>query len=113
MNIKKHIAQAGITIGGTPFEAPPSVPTAPEVGPFGSNIIKFGITSLITLAILFSLSFLIWGGIQWIMSGGDKHGVEVARNKIIYAIVGLVLTLLSLFIVSIIGRIFGVTLIGL
>lgn len=110
MNYKKYISSVGLTVGGKSFDGPSQIPKADYLG---GNILKFGITSLITIAIVASLLFLIWGGIQWTMSGGDKGGVEAARNKIIYAIVGLVLTLLSFFIVTVIGQMFGVTLIGI
>lgn len=115
MQYKKYISQVGISAGGVTFEAPGGLSkvTPDKAGYLGSNIVKFGITSLLILALLLSLFFLIWGGITWIMSGGDKAGVEAARNKIIYAIVGLVLVFLSFFIISVIGQMFGVTLIGL
>lgn len=115
MQYKKYLSQVGLTVGGTTFETPDGLSNVSpdKAGYLGSNIIKFGVTSLLILALLLSLFFLIWGGITWTMSGGDKHGVEVARNKIIYAIAGLVLVFLSFFIISVIGQMFGVTLIGL
>jgi hypothetical protein len=37
-----------------------------------------------------ALFYLILGGLQWITSGGDKAGVEAAREKITAAMIGLV-----------------------
>ena len=34
--------------------------------------------------------YLIWGGIEWITSGGDKGKTESARNKITSAVIGLI-----------------------
>lgn len=45
---------------------------------------------------LFFLFYLIFGGIQWITSGGDKGAMEQARSKIMNALVGLVV-IFSLF----------------
>jgi hypothetical protein len=57
---------------------------------------------LLIIAIIVSLFFLIWGGIRWITSGGDKGGVQAARSMIIAAIVGLIISLLAYFIVDVI-----------
>jgi hypothetical protein len=54
-----------------------------------------------------ALFFLIWGGIRWITSGGDKGKVEEARKHIVAAIIGLVVAFLAYFIIQIILTIFG------
>ncbi|MBU4016019.1 hypothetical protein KKF69_00925, partial [Patescibacteria group bacterium] len=53
------------------------------------------ITTLMIIAVIIAVFFLVWGGIKWIMSGGDKAKVESARNTIIGGIVGLVLVFLA------------------
>lgn len=54
------------------------------------------------VAIIFALGYLIWGGIKWITSGGDKTSVETARNHIVAAIIGLIIVFLSYFILNLI-----------
>src|SRR5687767_7616564 len=54
------------------------------------KIVGNAITILFVLAIIIALGFLIYGGIKWITSGGDKAAVEGARNTIVAAVVGLV-----------------------
>lgn len=66
------------------------------------------IIAIIIIAIVIALIFLIIGGIKWITSGGDKSKVESARNTIVAAIVGLVITLLAYFIISFVLSIFGI-----
>lgn len=68
---------------------------------FGS---AFGqiITFAFILAIMIALGFLIWGGIKWVTSGGEKAGVEEARNHVIAAVVGLIIVFLSYFIINLI-----------
>lgn len=65
------------------------------------------IVILLIFAVLISLFFLIFGGIKWILSGGDKTGVETARNMIIAAIVGLVIAFLAFFILNVVLGLFG------
>ncbi len=79
---------------------------------FGSlgGLISRLITILIIVAVVAALFFLIYGGIKWITSGGDKAAVDAARNHIVAAIVGLVIALLAFFIIQFIGGIFGVSL---
>ncbi len=42
------------------------------------------------LAGLLLLVYLIWGAIDWITSGGDSGKIASARNKIIQAVLGLI-----------------------
>lgn len=35
------------------------------------------------------LLYLVWGGLEWIMAGGDKTKVEDARSKITQGIIGM------------------------
>lgn len=79
---------------------------------FGSIISKL-ITLILIVAIVVAVFFLIYGGIRWILSGGDKTAVESARNHIVAAIVGLVIALLAFFIINIIGGLFGISLTNL
>lgn len=74
------------------------------------NIVGRGVTLLFVVAIVIALGFLIYGGIKWITSGGDKAAVEAARNTIVAAIIGLVIVFLSYFILNIILGLFGLKL---
>ncbi len=73
------------------------------VGGLISNII----TLLFLVAILLAIGFLVYGGIKWISSGGDKGKVEAARGTIVAALVGLVLVFLSYFIINLVAQFFG------
>lgn len=66
------------------------------------NLVGKVITILFIFAAVVALAFLIWGGIKWILSGGDKAGVEAARNTIVAAVVGLIVVFLSYFILNIV-----------
>lgn len=98
-----------LRIQGTPIPIPESIPTG---GLFttGKTIITTLLDVLFVIAIVLALAMLIWGGVAWITSGGNKEKLQKARSHIIYAILGLVIVLLSFLIVNLITNFFGVTL---
>lgn len=76
---------------------------------FGS-IVGNVVTILLIIAVVISLFYLVFGGIKWVTSGGDKAKVESARNHIIAAIIGLVISFLAFFILSVVLSFFGMNL---
>lgn len=66
------------------------------------NVVTTIITTLFVIAIVVALFFLLWGGVRWITAGGDKAKIEQARGTLIAAVVGLVITFLSYFILNIV-----------
>ncbi|PIY94310.1 MAG: hypothetical protein COY68_02995 [Candidatus Levybacteria bacterium CG_4_10_14_0_8_um_filter_35_23] len=78
----------------------------------GEFIIRFVIGSLLIGAILIALVFLIWGGLDYITSEGQKEKISRAKRKLTFAIVGLIIVFLAFFIVTFIGGIFNTNLIG-
>lgn len=68
--------------------------------------------TLLIIAALLAFFFLILGGIQWITSGGDKAGMEAARNKITHAIVGLIIVGAAWAIMILVQNFLGVSIIG-
>src|SRR3990167_3037259 len=71
---------------------------------FSGGVVGAFITIGFIIATLIALGFLIFGGIKWIASGGDKTAVEGARNTIVAALVGLVIVFLAYFIINIIFK---------
>ena len=66
----------------------------------GDNGIFNRITSLILMIIgAVSVIMLIFGGFRYVVSGGDAKKVADAKNTILYAIIGLVISLLAYAIV--------------
>src|SRR6266700_3103059 len=53
------------------------------------GIVGAAVAFILVAAALIALFFLIWGGIRWIMSAGDKAKVDSARQTITAAIIGL------------------------
>lgn len=59
--------------------------------------------------VLFIIIFL-WGAITWITSGGEKGQTEVARSRIMSALVGLVILFVLFGILNLLNVFFGVNL---
>lgn len=123
MNIKnKVIATAGAVTGvlGTvsPVLAQVNPPSPQQISvdldSAGFRIQSVGglLTGLLNMvmfiAALLVFAYLIWGGIQWITSGGDKGKTEEARNKITAAIIGLAVLAASYAIFLIVTSFLGV-----
>lgn len=47
-----------------------------------------------------SVIMLVWGGLRYILSGGDSKKITDAKNTILYAIVGLIIAFLSYAIIG-------------
>lgn len=68
-------------------------------------------TALFAIVGLLLLLYFIWGGIDWITSGGDQSKVANARNKITQAAIGLIVFASAFAIVNVIQLAFGLELI--
>ena len=82
-------------------------------GAYGFGTLNQAISSVMNLVFFFALIlvliYLVWGGIQWMTSGGDKAGTEAARGKITGAIVGLIIVAVSFAIYQILVTFVGAT----
>lgn len=66
---------------------------------------KTGVFTQITNTVLFavgiiSVVMLIYGGMRYVLSGGDSKKVTDAKNTILYAIIGLIISILAYAIVN-------------
>jgi len=75
-----------------------------DIGVFLSASIQ---VAMIIAAIL-TFAFLVWGGIQWILSGGDITQTQAARDRITMALVGLGIVAAAWALMKVIGFFFGV-----
>ena len=67
----------------------------------GDNGVFNRLTSTILLIVGFiSVIMLVYGGLRYILSGGDSKKVTDAKNTVLYAIIGLIISLLSYAIVK-------------
>ncbi|NVP17209.1 hypothetical protein HUU51_00665 [Candidatus Gracilibacteria bacterium] len=82
------------------------------VGLFGDNM-EFGDFVLLTISIfvlfagIFSILFILWGGLLLILSGGKDEKIKPAINTIRYAVIGIIVTVFTIFIFPVLGRLLG------
>ena len=68
---------------------------------FGDTGVFRQITNTILYIVgIIAVIMLIWGGIRYVISGGDSKKVTDAKNTILYAIIGLVISFLAFAIVN-------------
>ena len=56
--------------------------------------------------LVFLFSFM-WGGINFILAGGDEGKLKAARDRVTNALVGLALVFLAFVVLKLVGTIFG------
>ena len=67
----------------------------------GDNGVFSRLTNTILLVVgLISVIMLVYGGLRYILSGGDSKKVTDAKNTVLYAIIGLIISLLAFAIVN-------------
>jgi hypothetical protein len=74
---------------------------------FGADsIFNNGIAVFIGVIASVSVIMVVIGGLRYVLSGGDSAGIKSAKDTILYALVGLAVSLVAFAIVSfVIGRI--------
>ena len=99
------LAATAFAAYGTPINLAPPAGAVSASQVDVAKIPQFLITLLFVVGIVVALAFLIYGGIKWILSGGDKAGVDAARKHIVAAIVGLVIVVTSFVILNFVFQI--------
>lgn len=74
---------------------------ARQTGPNGLNkILKTVIDVMLLIVGLIAVLFVVIGGMRYVFSAGDAAAAKSAKNTIIYALIGLILAILSYGIVN-------------
>ncbi len=91
--------------GFGPFNiiGPDAVATIRNISTLLSNLVGF-ITILSGL--WFGFQFIM-GALQWLSSGGEKAGLEGARNRMIHAFIGLIMVAGALAIIAVMATVFS------
>lgn len=76
------------------------------------NLIGGLVGLLLVVGTIAAFIFLILGALRWITSGGDKAGLEAAREQILQAIVGLIILAASWAIMILISTFLGLGIFG-
>lgn len=78
-----------------------------------SNFISKAIGVMTVIAIIWFIFTLFLGAIAWISSGGDKVKLQNAQKQITTALTGLIIVIAALFLVKLIGIIFGIDILNI
>jgi len=73
--------------------------TGRNIGAWLTQIAFNLVTMLLTLVAYVSLAFVIYGGFKYMTSGDNSSGTQAARKTITNALIGLVISMLSVAIV--------------
>ena len=76
-------------------------------------IISNAVSIIFVVGVIAVLFMLISGAYSWIASGGDKEAVGKARQRIIQALIGLLILAVSFLIAKIAGQVVGIDLLKL
>src|SRR3990167_6611629 len=88
--------------------SPPPQVRLTDFGRLFTGVVAF----LLLVAFILAFFYLILGGIAWLTSGGDKSNIETARNKIIAAIIGLIIVAATWALFSLVGGAIGFDIFG-
>jgi hypothetical protein len=72
------------------------------------SVMVFAINGILIASGVIAFFFLLIGGMQWILAGGDKEGTEKARKRITAALVGLAIVFSAYALALLVNTIFGV-----
>lgn len=90
--ISSVYAQSGSSVQVDPVALGFAIPTF-------SDLLTFLIRFFFLLAGIAALVMMLWGALAWVTSGGEKDGVEKARDKIVAAIVGMIMIVVALAVI--------------
>jgi hypothetical protein len=82
------------------YTAPPveiKDPNSTDVKMILNSVIEWILVLVGGIAVL----FLVWGGIQYVTSAGNKDKAELAKKTITYAVIGIIIIVLAEVIVNI------------
>lgn len=79
---------------------------------FGFKCITEFVFNMVDVAIIISgialLVYLVWGGVEWIISGGDKAKVQSAQSRLTNALIGVTIVAASYAIWKLALTFFGI-----
>ena len=115
--INSALASGAILLNTTGFvfaaETELIIPAVSDMGVQNiGTLISQGLRMAMIIAGVLTFAYLIWGGIQWITSGGDKAAYEEARGRITAALIGLGIVAAAWAVMWIIGNFFGINVLG-
>ncbi len=101
---------ASLDLGRFEGLGPLGSPSATQQDPGASAFSKFISTTIGVMTIVAFIWFiftLFTGAIAWLSSGGDKQKLQNAQKQITTGLTGLIIVISAIFLIKIVGAIFG------
>lgn len=99
----KHLIAQKITINKQVIEGPlKNINTL-------ADLINIIVQFIYPFAAILLFIYLVWGGYDYLLSGGNPEKVKAGQGKITSAFIGFILLFLTYILVQIITRIFGLS----
>lgn len=110
--LMKYLSLSIPGTNGTPMRIDSGLPVPTGgLSTTGINAISVFVTLIVIVAIFFALWSVGKGGLQLIQSKGQKEEIQKGRERIFYALFGLIMIFLSFAFISAISAFFGVDLV--
>lgn len=93
----------GIVLAAESVKVNPPKYSVVSVGALLSGLVS----AAIIIAAILAFVYLVWGGLNWLTSGGDKTKTEEAQKRITSAIIGLAIVAASWALIQLIANVFG------
>jgi hypothetical protein len=103
--------ELAFNFGGQEVKPPPGIPTGDLS--YLQKLLSNFLTIFIIAGAFLLVIYIVWGGIQWITSGGDKQKLSTARGRIVWASIGFIMLMIAVFIINAVGYFFRVNLLKL
>ena len=88
--------------------------TIPQGGlSYMQQLLSNALTIFIVIGAFLLVIYIVWAGMQWISSGGDKQKVATARGRLTSAVVGFILLMVAVGVINLVGYFFKVNLLRL
>ena len=98
----------GAGSGSIDIQAKSGVDNVSNIG----DLVSAAIGAIFLISFLLVFVMLVWGGIQWITSGGDKENTQKARDRITHALVGVAIIAGAWALMKVVEFFFGISILG-
>ena len=89
---------------------PPGTPGGASSDPVAaiSKVLSVGLQLVLIVAAILLLVYLLWGALDWLVSGGEKEKLVKAQNKITNAVIGMLMVVAAFTLFTVVtGTILG------
>jgi len=108
----KLALKLGDFVGLGPLGNPVATKQDPGTSAF-TNFISTAVGIMTIVAFIWFIFTLFTGAIAWLSSGGDKQKLQNAQKQITTGLTGLIIVISAIFLIKIVGVIFGFDLLNI